>query len=327
MNERLIQRSSGGRDAPALAGEILVRNAPRGHAVPVKVEVAAAQPRRSPAPAPAVEQAAVVLLLLVGGAVAGLGLGWWAWRGDGTAGYWRAAAGFGAPWVVTAFLLGALAGRRGAGPVLAGAAAATAAPVLGVVVYYRLHDRSEALWDIERGIATWALPAAGVGALFGLAGIVWGRRRPGWGAVVAGLAPLVLVVAEAAYRFAEPASGVFVSPLAADPVTARVRLLAAGLVAGAALVPWWPAAGHTRQQRVLMTCAALAIGIPGGMLVGHSNASSAPSPAEAPFRREAPHGSCARSFFRTKELQPVRATLRPAAASCTSGCGSLPAAY
>jgi hypothetical protein len=90
----------------------------------------------------------------------------------------------GAPWLFTAFVVGALVGSR-----REGAAAGGASLAIGTAVYYFV------FWFVEHRIGlgygvvvgtAWAVVGLGIGAVFGYAGAAW-RAQPGdrWARVVA----------------------------------------------------------------------------------------------------------------------------------------------
>jgi Family of unknown function (DUF6518) len=79
------------------------------------------------------------------------------------------------PWLVTAFVVGALAGAP-----LAGAVTATAALAAAVAVYYlTIYIYGNTVAELVRSAGVWLAVSAVVGPLFGAAGGAWRRaRRP-----------------------------------------------------------------------------------------------------------------------------------------------------
>jgi Family of unknown function (DUF6518) len=121
---------------------------------------------------------------LVGG-VLGIGLGCWCRReagGDGLAGM---LADLGAPWILAAFVAGAVtmvaADRRWAaqpGAAVAGALAGSTCLVVATLVYYGPAQTGELALPTARGVTlVWAFVGIGVGVVMGAAGALW-RSAP-----------------------------------------------------------------------------------------------------------------------------------------------------
>jgi hypothetical protein len=80
------------------------------------------------------------------------------------------------PWLVTAFVVGALAGAP-----LAGALTATGALVAAVAVYYlSIYALGNTVADLVRTAGVWLAVSAVVGPLLGVAGGAWVRPRAAW---------------------------------------------------------------------------------------------------------------------------------------------------
>ena len=116
------------------------------------------------------------LLALVAGLALGLfsGLGDWA-PADTVLHVVVALANAAGPWLVTAFVVGALAGAP-----LAGAITASAALVAALAVYYlTIYAIGYSVADLPRFAAVWLAVSVVVGPLLGAAGGAWARpRRP-----------------------------------------------------------------------------------------------------------------------------------------------------
>jgi hypothetical protein len=116
------------------------------------------------------------LLALVAGLALGLfsGLGDWA-PADTVLHVAVALANAAGPWLVTAFVVGALAGAP-----LAGAITASAALIAAVAVYYlTIYAIGYTVADLPRFAAVWLAVSVVVGPLLGAAGGTWARpRRP-----------------------------------------------------------------------------------------------------------------------------------------------------
>jgi hypothetical protein len=149
----------------------------------------------------------------------------------------------GAPWLVLAFLAGALLPRR-SGPWTA-AAAGAALLVAGVFAYYVVHALRRGFYDrttMVLVVVAWSFAAVAAGGLFGAAGHHWRRTGHGW----AGALPAAALLGEA---FA--LAGQWRSPGAHAAVTLELR----GGVALLAAV----AARSRRATPVLAAAAGLAI--------------------------------------------------------------------
>ena len=116
------------------------------------------------------------LLALVAGLALGLfsGLGDWL-PADTVLHVVVALANAAGPWLVTAFVVGALAGAP-----LAGAITASAALVAALAVYYlTIYAIGYTVADLTRSAGVWLAVAVVVGPLLGAAGGAWARpRRP-----------------------------------------------------------------------------------------------------------------------------------------------------
>ncbi|HET9540580.1 MAG TPA: DUF6518 family protein [Candidatus Limnocylindria bacterium] len=116
------------------------------------------------------------LLALVAGLALGLfsGLGDWV-PADTVLHVVVALANAAGPWLVTAFVVGALAGAP-----LAGAITASAALVAALAVYYlTIYAIGYTVADLTRSAGVWLAVAVVVGPLLGAAGGAWARpRRP-----------------------------------------------------------------------------------------------------------------------------------------------------
>lgn len=116
------------------------------------------------------------LLALVAGLALGLfsGLGDWA-PADTILHVVVALANAAGPWLITAFVVGALAGAP-----LAGAITASAALVAAVAVYYlTIYAVGYTVADLPRFASVWLAVSVVVGPLLGAAGGAWARpRRP-----------------------------------------------------------------------------------------------------------------------------------------------------
>lgn len=129
-----------------------------------------------------------------------------------------------APWILAAFVIGALAPRIRHG-IVAGASALT----LAVVTYYawmRLFEGGVNL-DYFLSITTfWLLLAPPAGAMFGLAGSLWRGNRSRWGlAALAVGVPAGLIAGESA----------FMAVTASSPSIGEILILAGFAVTGLAL--------------------------------------------------------------------------------------------
>jgi hypothetical protein len=88
----------------------------------------------------------------------------------------------GAPWLVTAFAVGAVVGERRRGALAGGAALA-----IGTAVYYFVFHFVEHRIGLGYALvvgAAWALVGVGIGGAFGYAGAAW-RARDRWARIVA----------------------------------------------------------------------------------------------------------------------------------------------
>jgi len=138
----------------------------------------------------------------------------------------------GAPWLLTAFLVGAYVGERRRGAIAGGAALA-----IGTAVYYAIFHFVEQRIGLGYAVVVgfaWAVVGIGIGAAFGYAGAAW-RERDRWARVVAMAALGGALIGEAVLLFTRW-----------DDPTARSILM--GELAIGALVPFvaarrreWPA--------------------------------------------------------------------------------------
>jgi len=151
----------------------------------------------------------------------------------------------GAPWLAAAWVVGALAGSRRAGPV-----AGAAALALGTGAWYGLtvaaHGPAAVHYALPVGTG-WALVALGAGAVFGAAGAAW--RYGGPLARATGAAALAGALAGEAYALSDQWTG-----------RAASLVLALELAAAGALVLL---AGHRRAALplVLALAAVTALGV------------------------------------------------------------------
>lgn len=129
-----------------------------------------------------------LMLALPVGVACGVALGWWCRRSIGQVGVSGVLAEVGAPWILTAFIAGALVlavttGRASASPltaVVAGAVAGASALVVATVIYYGPARTGRLDLDVTGAgsrTAVWAVAGFGVGVLCGALGGLWWSAR------------------------------------------------------------------------------------------------------------------------------------------------------
>lgn len=145
------------------------------------------------------------------------------------------------PWVVLAFLIGAVAGTR-----LGGACAAVIGLAAGVVSYYvYLYTTGARPWldTVEHAMLVWTLVAVAAGAAFGWAGGSWRRGRR-WERVVAVSLVCGVLAGEALLLMAEKGHN-------------AGRLMVSTEAVFAVVLAWW----LLRDARERMAAAVLGCGV------------------------------------------------------------------
>jgi len=152
------------------------------------------------------------------GSVVGVGLGWWCRAFAGSNSISGVLANLGAPWVVAAFVTGAIsighgqrAGstRSAVGAALAGALGGAACLVVATLVYYGpARTGSFDFHGAAARTAFWTTASVAVGLVFGAAGSLWRASPCGWvragclvvlGTVIAGEAGFLTVAGATEY--------------------------------------------------------------------------------------------------------------------------------
>jgi uncharacterized protein DUF6518 len=163
--------------------------------------------------------------------VAGLGLGLFSGLGD-----WAPAdtvlhvvvalANAAGPWLVTAFVVGALAGAP-----LAGAITASAALVAAVAVYYlTIYAIGYTVADLPRFAGVWLAVSVVVGPLLGAAGGSWARPRRAFDRIAAVALLAGTLAAEAILRLIQVEAWTGLDLARTDIQVGLIELAAAGVL-------------------------------------------------------------------------------------------------
>jgi Family of unknown function (DUF6518) len=137
------------------------------------------------------------------------------------------------PWLITAFVVGALAGAP-----LAGAITASAALVAAVAVYYlTVYAMGNTVADLARPAGVWLAVSAVVGPLLGAAGGAWARPRRAFDRIAAVALLAGTLAAEAILRLIQVEAWTGLDLARTDIQVGLIELAAAVVLPAVLLAP------------------------------------------------------------------------------------------